>query len=133
MVLLLVPLVLLVGAGCRGHTSAADALGSDIAAKMRSAALKNGVRGRVALAGARLFGESGCANCHVYGGVGSTNLGAPELTAEGSKGKSAAELVAFLRCPQCSDSQSSMPPFKALGERNLRKLAIFLEASKGGG
>jgi mono/diheme cytochrome c family protein len=133
MVLLVVPLLLLVGAACAERDQAPEALQSDIAAKMRAAALKHGVHGAVALDGARLYGESGCANCHTYGGVGSSNLGAPDLTAEGSKGKGVRKQIAFLRCPQCVDSGSNMPPFKALGPANLRKLAFFLEASTGAG
>ena len=133
MVLLVVPLVLLFGAGCAERTSPADALRDDTPSKMRAAALRNAVHGPVALAGARVYGESGCTNCHTYGGVGSTELRAPDLTAEGAKGKSVARLVEFLRCPPCADSGSAMPPFKALGERRLRRLAVFLAVSKGGG
>ena len=133
MVLLFVPLLLLVGAGCAGGRHASDALGSDLAVKMRDAARVNGVHGRVALAGARVYADSGCANCHTYRGVGSSNLGAPDLTAEGLKGKGVRKQVAFLRCPECVEPNSAMPPFDALERVDLRKLAVFLEASKGGG
>ena len=34
----------------------------------------------VAVAGATLFAESGCLNCHTYLGAGSSNLGAPDLS-----------------------------------------------------
>jgi mono/diheme cytochrome c family protein len=132
MVRLVVPLLLLVAAGCREHSSPADVLGpGDLPAKVRSAALENGVHGATALAGARLYATSGCAQCHTYAGVGNRNLGAPDLTAEGARGKGVGALVEFLRCPGCSDSNSAMPPFKALGPENLRKIAVFLEASKG--
>src|SRR6185437_12332106 len=40
-----------------------------------------------AVAGAKLFAESGCLNCHTYLGAGGTNLGAPDLSAEGAKNK----------------------------------------------
>ena len=36
--------------------------------------------------GATLFAESGCLNCHVYLGAGSSNLGAPDLSEEGAEG-----------------------------------------------
>ena len=36
--------------------------------------------------GAELFAQAGCLNCHVYLGDGAQNLGAPELTEEGTKG-----------------------------------------------
>jgi mono/diheme cytochrome c family protein len=133
MVLLFVPLLLLIGAGCAEGRHASDALESDVASKVHDAAVANGMRGPVALAGARVYAESGCASCHTYGGVGSSNLGAPDLTAEGSKGKGVRKQIAFLRCPDCVDSGSAMPPFDALGRADLRRLAVFLEASKGGG
>jgi menaquinol-cytochrome c reductase cytochrome b/c subunit len=84
-----------------------------------------------ALAGARIFAESGCTTCHTYLGVGSSNLGAPDLTAEGAKNKGVAFQIAHLKCPSCVNKGSPMPVFAPLGEDNLRKLAIFLEASKG--
>ncbi|MCZ7589482.1 MAG: hypothetical protein M5U27_11655 [Gaiella sp.] len=37
-----------------------------------------------AVAGATLFAESGCLNCHIYLGEGSANLGAPNLSAVGA-------------------------------------------------
>ena len=40
-----------------------------------------------AVAGAKLFAQSGCLNCHTYLGAGGSNLGAPDLTAEGAKDK----------------------------------------------
>src|SRR5437868_4514665 len=40
-----------------------------------------------ALPGAKLFATSGCLNCHTYQGVGGSQLGAPNLSAEGSKNK----------------------------------------------
>ncbi len=84
-----------------------------------------------AVAGAKLFAESGCTHCHTYLGTGSTKLGAPDLSAEGRKGRGVAAQVAFLECPSCSGASSAMPPFKALGNANLRKVAVFLEASRG--
>src|ERR671924_139102 len=40
-----------------------------------------------AVPGAKLFARSGCLNCHTYLSVGGSQLGAPNLTAEGSKNK----------------------------------------------
>src|SRR5919205_4274741 len=84
-----------------------------------------------AIAGSKIFAVSGCTTCHTYLGVGSSNLGAPDLTAEGSKHKGVPFQIAHLRCPSCVNKGSPMPVFASLGNENLRKLATFLEASKG--
>jgi len=84
-----------------------------------------------AVAGAELFAVSGCLNCHVYLGAGGQNLGAPELTAEGLKGRGVEWQVEHLKNPGSKIPGSSMPSFAALGDENLQKIAIFLEASKG--
>ena len=84
-----------------------------------------------ALAGARLFAGVGCLNCHVYEDAGSANLGAPELTDEGTKQKGIEFQIEHLKCPSCTTPGSQMPPFANLPEEDLRALAVFLEASKG--
>ena len=83
--------------------------------------------------GATLFAQSGCLNCHVYQGAGAQNLGAPELTAEGAKGKGIQFQIDHLKCPSCVNPGSPMPSFAALGEDQLKDIAIFLESSKGSG
>ena len=99
-----------------------------------AAARANGLaHNRPGLAGAVIYGDSGCANCHTYGGVGSANLGAPDLTAEGKKHRGVPFQVAHLKCPACVTRGSAMPSFAALGARKLRLVAVFLEASKGTG
>jgi menaquinol-cytochrome c reductase cytochrome b/c subunit len=112
--------------------TAQEAIASEVKAAIPSWAQKEGFAGnKEALAGANLFAESGCTNCHTYLGTGSTNLGAPDLTAEGAKGKGIQFQIDHLKCPSCVNPGSPMPPFAALGETNLRALATFLEASKG--
>ena len=81
--------------------------------------------------GAELFAVSGCLNCHTYGGTGSPNLGAPDLTEEGTRGRGIQWQIDHLKCPSCVNPGSPMPPFAQLGEDNLRQIATFLEASKG--
>jgi cbb3-type cytochrome oxidase cytochrome c subunit len=81
--------------------------------------------------GAEIFAVSGCLNCHVYDGEGTT-VG-PELTEEGTRNRGVQWQIDHLECPSCITPGSSMPPFERLGEDNLRKLAAFLEASKGEG
>src|SRR3954447_4205010 len=68
-----------------------------------------------ALPGARLFAQSGCLTCHTYLGAGSSNLGAPDLTEEGKKGKGIKFQIAHLKCPSCENPGSPMPSFAALG------------------
>jgi menaquinol-cytochrome c reductase cytochrome b/c subunit len=84
-----------------------------------------------AVPGAKLFATSGCLNCHTYLGVGGALLGAPNLSAEGSKNKGIAFQIAHLKCPSCVNKGSPMPSFAAFSNADLRQLAIFLEASKG--
>ena len=84
-----------------------------------------------AIEGAKLFAVSGCLNCHTYLGAGGSNLGAPDLSAEGAKNKGIQFQIDHLKCPSCVNPGSPMPPFAALGEANLRAIAAFLEASKG--
>ena len=82
--------------------------------------------------GATLFAQSGCISCHVYLGSGSSNLGAPNLSEEGKKGKGIQFQIDHLKDPQQTTPGSTMPAFAQLGEENLRRLAVFLEASRGG-
>jgi len=111
---------------------AKEALGTELIAKVPSWAKTEGFsNNQAALAGAKLFAQSGCLNCHTYNGIGGSQLGAPNLTAEGAKNKGIAFQVAHLKCPACVNSGSPMPSFAGLGDANLQKLATFLEASKG--
>jgi mono/diheme cytochrome c family protein len=84
-----------------------------------------------AVAGAKLFAVAGCTACHTYDGSGSSNLGAPDLTAIGRRNLGIAFEIRHLKCPACANPGSPMPPFASLGPKRLSQLAIFLEASKG--
>jgi menaquinol-cytochrome c reductase cytochrome b/c subunit len=81
--------------------------------------------------GAEIFAASACLNCHIYDGQGAT-VG-PELTEEGLRNRGLQWQIDHLECPSCVTPGSSMPPFEDLGQENLRKLAAFLEASRGEG
>jgi len=112
--------------------TAQEAIASEVKAAIPSWAKKQGFSGNQnAIAGANLFAESGCTNCHTYLGTGNSNLGAPDLSAEGAKNKGVQFQIDHLKCPSCVNPGSPMPAFAALGTDNLRKLAAFLEASKG--
>jgi menaquinol-cytochrome c reductase cytochrome b/c subunit len=111
---------------------AKEAIASEVKAAIPSWEKKQGFGGnKEAIAGANLFAESGCTNCHTYLGTGSSNLGAPDLSDEGSKGKGIQCQIDHLQSPSRVTPGSPMPPFAALGEKRLRQLAVFLEASKG--
>jgi hypothetical protein len=84
-----------------------------------------------ALPGAKLFALAGCTACHTYLGAGGRNLGAPDLTAIGTRHLGVAFEIRHLKCPACVVPGSPMPSFRSLAEKRLRDLAIFLEASKG--
>jgi ubiquinol-cytochrome c reductase cytochrome b subunit/menaquinol-cytochrome c reductase cytochrome b/c subunit len=84
-----------------------------------------------AVPGARLFATAGCTSCHSYLGTGSSNLGAPDLTAIGTRNLGIDFQIRHLQCPSCVTPGSPMPKFASLGDTRLRQLAIFLESSKG--
>jgi mono/diheme cytochrome c family protein len=83
-----------------------------------------------AVEGARLFAVAGCLQCHTYLGSGSSNLGAPDLSDIGSTGKGVPYFERYITNP-AQFGNLAMPPFAALGQENLHKIAVFLDASKG--
>jgi menaquinol-cytochrome c reductase cytochrome b/c subunit len=113
--------------------TAKEALGSELKALVPTWAKKQHFENnQQAIAGAKLFAVVGCANCHVYEGIGGGFAGAPELTAEGTKNKGVEFQISHLKCPSCVNPGSPMPSFQDLGDARLAQLAAFLEASKGG-
>jgi mono/diheme cytochrome c family protein len=112
---------------------AKESLGSEELAKVPEWAAKQGFADNAdAVAGAKLFAQVGCLNCHTYLGSGGSNLGAPDLSDIGTKGLGIETQIKHLKDPSSVTPGSPMPPFADLGEENLRALATFLEASKGG-
>jgi menaquinol-cytochrome c reductase cytochrome b/c subunit len=111
---------------------AKEALGSELVGLVPSWAAKEGFTGNEqAIAGAKLFAQSGCMNCHTYNGAGGSQLGAPDLTAEGAKNKGVQFQIEHLKCPACVNPGSPMPSFAKFDDQQLRQIATFLEASKG--
>ena len=115
--------------------TAKEALGSETVELVPEWAKKQGFADNpVAVEGATLFAESGCLNCHTYLGTGGQNLGAPDLSAEGAKGRGIEWQVAHLKNPSCKTPGSPMPSFAALGDENLtqdRHLPRGLEGPAG--
>lgn len=85
-----------------------------------------------AVPGAKLFAVAGCTACHTYNGAGGSQLGAPDLTAIGTRNLGIDFQIRHLQCPSCVNPGSPMPKFASLGTARLHDLAVFLEASKGG-
>jgi quinol---cytochrome c reductase cytochrome c subunit, bacillus type len=112
--------------------TAKEALGSELVTRVPAWAQVEGFAGnQEAVAGAKLFAQSGCLNCHLYNGDGGSQLGAPDLTAEGAKNKGIQFQIDHLKCPACVNPGSPMPSFAAFSDADLKKIATFLEASKG--
>src|SRR5438552_3061208 len=86
-----------------------------------------------AVPGAKLFATAGCTACHTYLGTGSSNLGAPDLTAIGTRNLGIDFQIRHLQDPAAVTPGSPMPKFASLGNARLHDLAVFLEASKGKG
>jgi hypothetical protein len=83
-----------------------------------------------AVAGATTFASSGCTACHTYLGTGSSNLGAPDLSAIGKGGQGADFFAKYVADPS-KFGNNVMPRFASLGQQKLKQLGEFLAASKG--
>jgi menaquinol-cytochrome c reductase cytochrome b/c subunit len=113
--------------------TAKEALGSETLGDVPTWAAKQGFANNAkAIAGAKVFAQAGCLNCHTYLGAGGSNLGAPDLSNIGSRNLGVDFQVRHLKCPSCVNPGSPMPSFSNLGDQILGQLAVFLEASKGG-
>jgi quinol---cytochrome c reductase cytochrome c subunit, bacillus type len=113
--------------------TAKEALASENLAAVPSWIQKEHLTSAEAQKGAKLFAQLPCLNCHTYNGQGSSNLGAPDLTAIGTRGLGVDFQIRHLKCPSCVTPGSPMPSFASLPADDLHALAVFLEASKGGG
>jgi cytochrome c5 len=79
--------------------------------------------------GAELVAESGCLNCHTYRGVGSPNLGAPDLTEIGAQDQGKDYFHRYVANPR-DFGNNVMPVYGSLGDENLDAIAAFLDASR---
>jgi menaquinol-cytochrome c reductase cytochrome b/c subunit len=110
--------------------TAKEALASEVVAAVPSWAQTQGFQDNEdAIAGAKIFASSGCTACHTYLGTGSSNQGAPDLSDEGTKGRSKEQLMAYIRDPS-QFGNTVMPKF-GFSDEQLGQLAEFLLASKG--
>ena len=112
--------------------TAKEALASEVVQAVPSWAKREGFAGNPqAVAGAKLFAQSGCTSCHTYLGTGSSNLGAPDLTSIGKIGQGAQFFSSYVSDPS-KFGNNVMPKFGNLGSaQNIRNIGVFLAASKG--
>ena len=83
-----------------------------------------------AIAGAKVFASLPCMTCHTYRGAGSSNQGAPDLTAIGKGGRGVQGFVDYVSDPS-KFGNNVMPGFADIGADNLKALGTFLDASRG--
>ncbi|HSC92773.1 MAG TPA: cytochrome c [Gaiellaceae bacterium] len=109
----------------KGATAEEAAAGADVVDQW----MTEGQLPEEARQGAELVAESGCLNCHQYRGVGSPNLGAPDLTQIGQGGRGVDGFQRYVANPS-EFGNNVMPHYESLGEENLHAIAVFLDASK---
>jgi len=81
--------------------------------------------------GKTLYRQEGCFTCHRLNGEGGT-VG-PDLTTEGTRGRTSEWLVGHFKDPPAYVHGSVMPPFKNLTDEQLRALTGFLQNQKSRG
>lgn len=79
--------------------------------------------------GKKLYRQEGCFSCHQLNGQGG-KVG-PDLTKEGTRGRSNAWLIGHFEDPAAYTPGSVMPSFKNLTNRQLQALTAFLQSEKG--
>src|SRR5947208_2813976 len=111
--------------------TAKEALASEVVQAVPTWAKQQGFAdNKEAVAGATVFASSGCTACHTYLGTGSSNLGAPDLSAIGKSGQGPDFFSTYVADPSKAGN-NVMPKFAALGEVKLHQLGVFLSESKG--
>jgi quinol---cytochrome c reductase cytochrome c subunit, bacillus type len=109
---------------------AKEALASEVVEAVPTWAQRQGFAdNQEAVEGAKIFASSGCTACHTYLGTGSSNQGAPDLSNEGTKGRTKQFLQNYIRDPS-QFGNTVMPKF-GFSDEQLGQLAEFLLASKG--
>jgi menaquinol-cytochrome c reductase cytochrome b/c subunit len=110
--------------------TAKEALASEVVEAVPTWAQRQGFAGnQQALEGAKIFASSGCTACHTYLGTGSSNQGAPDLSNEGTKGRTKEFLQNYIKDPS-QFGNTVMPKF-GFSDEQLGQLADFLLVSKG--
>ncbi len=79
--------------------------------------------------GRTLYRQEGCFMCPQFNGEGG-KVG-PDLTVEGTRGRTEDWLIGHLKDPSAYTPGSIMPAFKNLTEEQLKALTAFLQSQKG--
>ncbi len=79
--------------------------------------------------GKTLYRQEGCFMCHQLNGEGG-KVG-PDLTVEGTRGRTDEWLIGHFKDPPAYTRGSIMPPFKNLTDDQLKALTTFLQSQKG--
>ena len=112
---------------------AKESLGAENVALVPSWAKKQGFTGNAqAVAGAKIFAQVGCMQCHTYLGGGSSNLGAPDLSKIGQTSNRGVDGFATYVSDPSKFGNNVMPKFggpSGLGAANLKRLGTFLQSS----
>src|SRR5438045_7508076 len=80
--------------------TAKEALASEVVQAVPTWAARQGFQQNAqAIAGPKTFASSGCTACHTYLGTGSSNLGAPDLSAIGKRGRGVQGFSTYVEDP----------------------------------
>jgi mono/diheme cytochrome c family protein len=116
--------------------TAKESLGSELIERVPVWAKEQGFAdNEAAVEGAKLFAESGCANCHTYLGDGNGNAGAPDLTSIGEGARGVDYFARYVANP-AEFGNTIMQPYStesggAFSDEQLQQVGEFLNASKG--
>jgi len=82
-----------------------------------------------AVAGAKIFAQVGCMNCHTYLGAGNSNSGGLDKSSIGKTSNRGVQGFANYVSDPSQFGNNVMPKWSDLGKDNLLKLGAFLESS----
>jgi len=112
--------------------TAKESLGTENLALVPSWAQQEGFADNpAAVAGAEIFAQVGCMQCHTYLGAGTSNAGAPDLSEIGKTSNRGVVGFADYVADPSEFGNNLMPKFEDLGKANLARLGAFLQASQG--
>jgi cytochrome c2 len=110
--------------------TAEESLASENLAAVPAWAKKQGFANNpTAVAGAKIFAQAGCMQCHTYENAGASNLGAPDLTTIGKTSNRGVDGFAEYVADPSKFGNNVMPHFADLGADNLRRVGTFLQSS----